>query len=345
MDESELRPLVTGWVEHSKSRGLRIFVFGKTGVGKSSLINTLLGKKVAEEGEDIYSQTRAVTSYTEQRSIKTVHETIEGVNVTMWDSPGLKDPQTDESQTLKDIKENCKDIDIFVYCTSLTQRRIGQDEYDSIINLTRVLGDGIWRKGLIALTFANEVRPSPSSCATAEEYFRKRVSDWGEALRNAILKAGVNNKIVKEVSIIPTSYRELPLPDTTGADWFSAFWSACLKRARFVSLPALLQIKRGPLLETPNTSRVLSTRIIAERLREIGDDIDREITREVREDIANILLSDNVPFDKFLENSELLSRVLITTIQNQINWRGFVHYGILMISIFVFIAAVEHKWK
>ena len=344
MEESELRPLVTEWVEHSKSRGLRIFVFGKTGVGKSSLINTLFGKKIAEEGEDIYSQTRAVTSYTEQRSIKTVHETIEGVNVTMWDSPGLKDPQTDESQTLKDIKENCQDIDIFVYCTSLTQTRIGQDEYDSIMNLTHVLGNGIWRRGLIALTFANEVRPSPSSHATAEEYFRKRVSDWGDALRNAIRKAGVNDKIVKEVSVIPTSYRELPLPDNTGADWFSAFWSTCLNRTRFVSLPALLQIKRGPLLETPTTSRVLSSRIVAERLREIGDDIEREREREIREEFGKIW-SNNVSFDKMLENSELLSRVLITTIQNQINWRDFVHYGILMISIFVFIAVVEHKWK
>jgi predicted GTPase len=250
MEESELRPLVEGWVEHSKSRGLRIFVFGKTGVGKSSLINSLLGKEVAEEGGGLYSQTKAMPAsqiYTEKKTIKTVHQTIEGVNVIMWDSPGLKDPKTDEHQTLKDIEENCKDIDIFVYCTSMTQTRFTQDECDSIRNLTRTLGDGIWKRGLIALTFANEVRPSPSSRATAGEYFRERVSEWGELLRNAIRETGVNDKIVKEIPVVPTSYRELPLPNATGADWFSAFWSACLARMRFMSLPALLQIKRGPL--------------------------------------------------------------------------------------------------
>ena len=343
MEESELQPLVKEWVEHSKSRGLHIFVFGKTGVGKSSLINTLLGKEIAEEGEDIYSQTRAVTSYTEQRTIKTVHQMIEGVEVTMWDSPGLKDPDTDESQTLKDIKENCKDIDIFVYCTSLTQTRIGQDEYDSIMNLTHTLGDGIWSRGLIALTFANEVRPSPSSRATAGEYFRKRVSDWGDALRNAIRKTGVNDKIVKEVPVIPTSYRELPLPDTTAGDWFSAFWSACLERTRFISLPALLQIKRGPLLGTRATydALALRARMIADRLREQGDKIEREYTRQTREELIKVF-SGRSSFDIILGNPQRFSRVLITTIQNQINWRDIIIKGILVLSVFAFIVAVEH---
>ena len=345
MEESELQPLVNEWVKHSKSRGLRIFVFGKTGVGKSSLINTLLGKEIAEEGEDIYSQTRAVTSYTEQRSIKTVHQTIEGVEVTMWDSPGLKDPDTDESQTLKDIDENCKDIDIFVYCTSLTQTRIGQDEYDSIMNLTHALGEGIWKRGLIALTFANEVRPSPSSHATAEEYFRKRVSDWGEALRNAIQKTGVNDKIVKEVPVIPTSYRELPLPDTTGGDWFSAFWSACLSRTRFISLPALLQIKRGPLLETQATGDTISG--IAEIVREQLE-YDETIGQADTEFINAIVGRSS--FDLMLGNPRLLSRVLITTIQHQLYyydyWRDNIFKGILMYyAVLAFIVAVRHIIK
>ena len=68
MEETELHSAVRGWVKRSTSRGLRVFIFGKTGVGKSSLINTLLGKELAEEGAGIRSHTREVTSYTEERN-------------------------------------------------------------------------------------------------------------------------------------------------------------------------------------------------------------------------------------------------------------------------------------
>ena len=81
----------------------------------------------------------------------------------MWDSPGLSDPRTDERLTLKDIVDNCRDVDIFVYCTPIIQTRLGQDDLDSIRSLTQALGDDIWKKGLIALTFANEIRVPPSS--------------------------------------------------------------------------------------------------------------------------------------------------------------------------------------
>ena len=328
----------------SKSRGLRILFFGKIGAGKSSLINTLLGKKVAEEGANIYSQTTAVRSY----AITIVRETIEGVTITLLDSPGLRDPFKDERKTLSELKEICQNVDIFVYCTSLTQTRIGQDEYDSIMNLTQALGDGMWKKGLIALTFANEVRPTPSSHdVTVEKYFKERVSDWGEALKNAIKKTGVNNKVAEAIPVVPTSYRNIALPDTTEANWFSAFWSTCIQCTRLVSLPALLAIKRnGPLLKDPVTNTAINARRIAEaqRLKEIGDAIECEIVRENREDFKEIFplhdrLSNEHSFDKMLENSQL-SEVLVATIQNQIDWE--VYLGILTVSMIVLTLAIVY---
>ena len=86
------------------------------------------------------------------------------------------------------------------------------------------------------MTFANEIRIPPSSRDLLEDYFRKRVSDWGEALRFAVTKAGVNGKDAEAIPVVPASYQNIPLPDSTGADWFLVFWSKCVERTKLGSL-------------------------------------------------------------------------------------------------------------
>ena len=111
----EVDSQIKEWVEESKS--LRIFVFGKTGIGKSSLINSLLDIDRAEEGASLHLQTKGVESFTECRStsLSTVQLTVNDVEVTIWDSPGLKYLYYDEKLTIEEIQINCKDIDIFSY--------------------------------------------------------------------------------------------------------------------------------------------------------------------------------------------------------------------------------------
>ena len=75
---------------------------------------------------------------------------INDVQVTIWDSPGLRDPFTDEKETIEAIQKNCKDVDIFIYCTPLNQTRIGQDDFESISVLSKSLAnDKIWDKAII----------------------------------------------------------------------------------------------------------------------------------------------------------------------------------------------------
>ena len=311
---ARFRRAIEDWVAQSNS--LRIFVFGKTGVGKSSLINTLLGREVAKEGASIHSQTKISAAYSDRKSIETVHVTIENINVTLWDSPGLKDPETDEEQTLKDIQNNCKDIDLFVYCTSLTQMRFGQDDVDSILNLTRAIGADVWRKGLIALTFANELQPPPSSEESVEEHFRNRVSEWREALRYAVVRAGVNKMDAESIPVVPTGYRDRPLPDEIQGDWSSKFWFECLMRIRFMSIPAILQVAMDERLESDELAK-----IIAYRLREIGDSMRDRLD------------------DAFMEvsgNPSFFTELLVDVIRSRTSWRVYyVYYGTIGTMILV----------
>ena len=304
-DESRVRSAVQGWV--AKSTSLRIFIFGKTGVGKSSLINTLLGKKIAEEGESIHSQTRAVTPYAEKRSIKTLHVTVEDVNVTLWDSPGLKDPDTDEKQTLQDIQDNCRDVDVFVYCTSLTQTRIGQDEFDCIRDITSAFGGAIWKRALFALTFANETRVPPSSQATLQEHFLSREREWKEALHRVIQDNVKPEEMpigkIQSIPVVPTGYRGRPLPG--GREWFTDFWAACLLRVNFVSIPALIRATSGANCKA---QRVITARIVGQRIAEIGGELDIALEEEESTDRRENVL-ETVPPEKVTE-------FLLETIRN-----------------------------
>lgn len=338
-DEARDRRAVDEWVEHNRS--LRIFIFGKTGVGKSSLINTLLGREVAPEGGGIHAETRKLAEY---ESLETLQVTIANINVTLCDSPGLNDPETDEEQTLKDIQNYCNDvaIDLFVYCTSLTQIRIGQDEFNSIASLTRAIGDNIWKKGLIALTFANELRPPPLSKESLEKYFRSRVQDWGEALRNAVVRAGVNKVDAGNIPVVPTGYRKLALPGMPNDDWFSAFWTECLLRVECFSIPAIIAVTTDDI-GRPDLLSLGLGRLVAERLKVIGDSIEKDnnwrtIQMGVLLDLVN---RSEASFAEYLLDSvNRHSRLSIAT-----RFANYFTYGTITLIVLGFVIVIVSSVK
>ena len=75
------------WIKNSSS--VNIFVTGKTGTGKSTLVNGIMGTAVCEEGHTLKPETTQVESF---------HLIKNGIKVIVWDSPGLQDGTTDESK-------------------------------------------------------------------------------------------------------------------------------------------------------------------------------------------------------------------------------------------------------
>ena len=273
--KEELRSPINVWV--TKSKSLRILIFGKTGTGKSSLINTLFSEEVAKEGRGIYSETKIVKSYT-----KTITVIVNDVLVTLWDTPGLKDPYRDGKKTISEIQENClSDVDLFVYCTRFDQSRLGQDDVDCIRDITKAFGAGIWKRALFALTCANEARVPISSQATLEEHFLSREKEWKEALRQVICEIK-SDKTLKPsevlidelIPMVPTGYRDTPLPGDR--QWFMDFWIACLMRVKFFSIPALIRVSS----DCVNNEAVheIMTRVIGQRLGGMDGEVLRVIT-------------------------------------------------------------------
>ena len=226
----------------SPSSKLRVVVFGKTGTGKSSLINSLFLSEtpVAKEGDSLFSETKSVHCYT-----KMVTMIVNDVHVTLWDTPGLKDPESDGEKTIKEIREKCDvgDIDLFVYCTHFDQPRLQKEDVDCIRDITKAFGDGIWKRALFALTFANKTTLPPSvTDKTLSEYFQFRLDQWKDGLHQFVKKNAreLSDQVISSIPVIPTGYKNLPLPDKRF--WLLEFWSACVAQVNFFALPAMKRV-------------------------------------------------------------------------------------------------------
>ena len=225
------------WLAGTKSA--TILVTGKTGAGKSSLINGIIGQEVAKEGHELDRGTTEVESFECK-----YHD----VDITIWDSPGLQDGLDKEAEYIKDMqRKGCADSDLVIYCTPMNANRLKQEDIDAICKLTKGLGPSIWKNALFVLTFANRVEPPPvrGEKLTSEQrkkkvldHFKKRLAEWEEKLQDATTKAGVDAKIAARIPVVPAGF-DADLPDRD--NWLSPLWYESILRMKERSQPALLK--------------------------------------------------------------------------------------------------------
>ena len=140
--------LMQGYVQQGRNAKLTFFVIGKTGLGKSTLINGLWGMEVAEEGADFGSVTKCMQKYAFSKN---------GVDVELWDTPGFQmDGNRKEEEILKQIARECKAFDLVLYCMRMDEFRWPTEgDIQTIRKITREFGKEIWDHALFVLTFAN----------------------------------------------------------------------------------------------------------------------------------------------------------------------------------------------
>ena len=210
-----------------KAKQFRFIVIGQTGIGKSTLINGLMGAEVAmvEEGLMTTGVTQKVESYS--RKINNIH-------IAAYDSPGLEDGSGKEEQYLEQIYEAClQGMDLVIFSISMAGRRFVPDNPDAraMEKFTEKMTAKIWENTLVVLTCANTCEPvNPrlrKSTEGKKKFFKKLVSDYKAAIHLTLKMTGVPPATVEKVKVVPVGIEYEPkLPD--GTLWFSNFWLECL---------------------------------------------------------------------------------------------------------------------
>ena len=233
------------WVRNSLSNKpeVRLMVIGKTGTGKSTLLNGVLGAQLFEEGEDFEPQTL-------QLECKKV--TKAGVDIVAFDTPGLQDDSGNEEQYLTEMKAKCTDVHLILYCVSMLETRSDLEKRNSAIKLiTKALGANIWKNAVLMLTFANvfESRLMAKHHNNQEEVkasFMKKANEWKVLFGNTLYKSGVPYKVYSKISVIPASTGNEPHLKTQRY-WLSNFWSESLLATKKEAQVAMVKMSLARL--------------------------------------------------------------------------------------------------
>ena len=223
----------------TKSEELRILVSGRTGQGKSALINGILGNKSAPEGTGV---TSLVTEY----SIF-----IQGTYIRLFDTPDLD---------LQNMRDTCKELNLVLYCTKMNNFRLTDGDKNTMRKYTTAFGEVFWNFAVFLLTFANEedcerkddrdddieepnVDDENGWNELLKKRFQGRVKLREKELREFLVKeVGVREEITKRIPVVPVGdYRKTRknpdpfcLPDQ--CNWLDSFWEACSQRIKQTKL-------------------------------------------------------------------------------------------------------------
>eukprot|EP00731_Ephydatia_muelleri_P001474 Em0001g1474a len=149
-----------------------LFLLEQTGVGKSTLVNSILGKDVVKTGgpgcrsqsqPGPFSSLSAVTA-----DITRASGDVEGVTVTVYDSPGLQDGHGKDESYLEKIREVFDQAHLTLYCFEMTTTRWLPPDQQAIELFTKRFGMEFWSKAILVLTKANQYQLSKPYADPAE---------------------------------------------------------------------------------------------------------------------------------------------------------------------------------
>ena len=176
--------------EAAKKEKFVFLLIGRTGVGKSSTINTLMAKEVAKVG-DWVPTTLMVESYDSDAL---------GIKFTVIDTPGLCDELEEvgnDERYLELIREKVTKFDCMWFVTRLNETRITSDEKRGIKLITESFGQKVWEHAVIVFTFACSVNLLKYQVALEKraELIRAEISKYAdERVADSVPAVAVDNE-------------------------------------------------------------------------------------------------------------------------------------------------------
>ncbi|CAL5223679.1 g6230 [Coccomyxa viridis] len=172
---------------------LTILLLGKTGVGKSSTVNSILAETVAH----------VVVMQGPASRAQAISRTAAGFTLTLIDTPGVLEGDAVDGAALGSTLSQVRNrpVDIVLYLSRLDEFRVDASDVQVIEGITNRLGSTIWNNTFIGFTHG-KLSSLPDGL-TYDEYVERRA----QALRSAIRKHSGAKLAELPVALIENSSR------------------------------------------------------------------------------------------------------------------------------------------
>lgn len=282
--DSSLKELFNSFIETLKSACSRRFTFllvGRTGVGKSSTVNSLLGKKIARVN-DFEPETMTIASY---------NHVINDVKISVIDTPGLCDEVEEagnDQEYLELMKGSVKQLDMLWFVSPLNDTRVRSDEKRGIKLISEAFSPDVWKHAVIIFTFADKI--------AASEY--KMVLEKRTELIQKEIAKYTGDELARNIPSVAVANRSISTPD--GNSWLAELYSKVFTRVSEKGAVPFL-IATAPRVKTSKScksskqsnrsteSAEASSDFIEDMYTEQAFDLNDEQKRDVRRKISSVI--------------------------------------------------------
>lgn len=193
-------------VKLARGKKFTFLLVGRTGVGKSSPVNSLMGKSIAQVGH-YEPTTMGVESYDSE---------INGIDFTVIDTPGLCDDLEEEGNDekyLERMRSKVEQIDSMWFVSRLDETRVTADEKRGIKLISNAFSPKVWEHAVIIFTYANSLE---------EARYREALDKKTELIEKEIGKY-TSAEVAESIPSVAVDNMSKTTPD--GKEWLGELYT------------------------------------------------------------------------------------------------------------------------